>query len=157
MSDEQTDDSKDISIGEKEIMNLHLSDIFKKKLTGNTLKLRKNEIICKILKKTKSESTKMIKIKLNGSWCKYVIIGENEFKNNDVQDYGTLDENGLFVFSPRKNAEKDDVCKKSPAASREGEEGEKNALVFVDGKSEEGGEEKNEGDTSALVFVDEAN
>jgi len=100
---EPKDDNVDKTATGTRIVNLHLSDIFKTKedferVTG------KEKLISEIIEKGKNISDnkdKMIKIKLNGSYCKYFRINPDTFKQNDeaFSDKGTLDETGVFVFT----------------------------------------------------------
>lgn len=105
---EEKDSNEDKSIAGTQIINLHLSDIFKniKEYTEN-VQDKKKGLIAKIISKAKTiaEKDQMIKIKLNGSYCKYFRIGADEFTQNDAAfkdgdvELGTLDERGVFIFS----------------------------------------------------------
>ena len=125
---EEKDSNEDKSIAGTQIINLHLSDIFKNIQEYNTFKNsnveEKKGLIAKIISKAKTiaEKDQMIKIKLNGSYCKYFRIGADEFTQNDAafkaenNELGTLDERGVFIFSSdttvptliEQNDEKDD-------------------------------------------------
>jgi len=131
MSEKQTDDLKEKTIGGTEILNLHLSDIFKDKK-----KLTRKNLINKIIigAKQLAGPKKMVKIQLNGSWCKYFIINKGTFKKNDISKYGTLDEKGLFVFSTDQTVE--------PIAQEENEENEQKEK-----------EQKQDEKDQVLVFV----
>ena len=106
---EEKDGNEDKSIAGTQIINLHLSDIFKniKEYTDIGQDKKKKGLIAKIISKAKTiaEKDQMIKIKLNGSYCKYFRIGADEFTQNDAAfkdgdvELGTLDERGVFIFS----------------------------------------------------------
>ena len=101
--------NEDKSIAGTQIINLHLSDIFKNIQDYTSIKKAeiKKGLIAKIIKKGSeiAEKDQMIKIKLNGSYCKYFRIGADEFTQNDAAfkagdvELGTLDERGVFIFS----------------------------------------------------------
>ena len=111
---ESKDDNVDKTAVGTQTVNLHLSDIFKNdgdytKIKGKDINVTKKNLINKIIEvsgKIEDNKDKMVKIKLNGSYCKYFRISVDQFTQNDeaFDNKGTLDEKGVFVFTGNTEA-----------------------------------------------------